>query len=238
MNELLTRTLASMTAGPLPWLVLTIACYLGAVWLYKRSGQQPWLIPVFTAVPVIVCVLLLTGTPYATYQQGTAWLSLLVGPATVALALPLYAQRDRIRRLWRPIAVSLVVGCVVALLSAMGIAWLFGASMESMVSLAPKSATIPIALPLAERFGGLPSLAAVAVAITGIAGTIVAPLILRLLRCTDPAVEGFALGLTAHAIGTARSIQMNPTAGAFSALAMGLNGVATAVAMPLLMALL
>ena len=238
MNELLTRTLASMTAGPLPWLVLTIACYLGAVWLYKRSGQQPWLIPVFTAVPVIVCVLLLTGTPYATYQQGTAWLSLLVGPATVALALPLYAQRDRIRRLWRPIAVSLVVGCVVALLSAMGIAWVFGASMETMVSLAPKSATIPIALPLAERFGGLPSLAAVAVAITGIAGTIVAPLILRLLRCTDPAVEGFALGLTAHAIGTARSIQMNPTAGAFSALAMGLNGVATAVAMPLLMALL
>lgn len=238
MNELLTRTLASMTAGPLPWLVLTIACYLGTVWLYKRSGQQPWLIPVFTAVPVIVCVLLLTGTPYATYQQGTAWLSLLVGPATVALALPLYAQRDRIRRLWRPIAVSLVVGCVVALLSAMGIAWLFGASMESMVSLAPKSATIPIALPLAERFGGLPSLAAVAVAITGIAGTIVAPWLLRVLHCTDPAVEGFALGLTAHAIGTARSIQQHPTAGAFAALAMGLNGVATAVAMPLLMALL
>jgi hypothetical protein len=96
----------------------------------------------------------------------------------------------------------------------------------------------PIALPLAERFGGLPSLAAVAVAITGIAGTIVAPWLLRVLHCTDPAVEGFALGLTAHAIGTARSIQQHPTAGAFAALAMGLNGVATAVAMPLLMALL
>ena len=238
MNAVLERTLASLSTGPLPWLILTIACYLAAVWLYKRSGQQPWLIPVFTAVPVIVCVLLLTGTPYPTYQQGTAWLSLLIGPATVALALPLYAQRARIRRLWRPIAVSLVVGCVVALLSAMGIAWVLGGSMESMVSLAPKSATIPIALPLAERFGGLPSLAAVAVAITGIAGTIVAPWILRSMRCTDPAVEGFALGLTAHAIGTARSIQMHPTAGAFSALAMGLNGVATAVAMPLLMALL
>jgi predicted murein hydrolase (TIGR00659 family) len=232
------RTLTSMQAGPLPWLILTIACYLAAVWLYKRSGQQPWLIPVFTAVPVIVCVLLLTGTPYASYQQGTAWLSLLVGPATVALALPLYAQRERIRRLWRPIAVSLTAGCIVALLSAMGIAWVLGGSLESIVSLAPKSATIPIALPLADRFGGLPSLAAVAVAITGIAGTIVAPWLLRRLHCTDPAVEGFALGLTAHAIGTARSIQIHPTAGAFSALAMGLNGVATAVAMPLLMALL
>lgn len=234
----LQRTLDSMQLGPLPWLILTIACYLAAVWLYKRSGQQPWLIPVFTAVPVIVCVLLLTDTPYASYQQGTAWLSLLVGPATVALALPLYAQRERIRRLWRPIAVSLTVGCIVALLSAVGIAWVLGGSMESIVSLAPKSATIPIALPLAERFGGLPSLAAVAVAITGIAGTIVAPWLLRRLHCTDPAVEGFALGLTAHAIGTARSIQIHPTAGAFSALAMGLNGVATAVAMPLLMALL
>ena len=238
MNAIVERALGAMGSGPLPWLILTIACYLAAVWLYRRCGQQPWLIPVFTAVPVVVTVLLLTGTPYATYQQGTAWLSLLVGPATVALALPLYAQRERIRQLWRPIAVALAMGCVVALVSAMGIAWLFGASMESMVSLAPKSATIPIALPLAERFGGLPSLAAVAVAITGIAGTIVAPLILRALRCTDPAVEGFALGLTAHAIGTARSIQINPTAGAFSALAMGLNGVATAVAMPLLMALL
>jgi predicted murein hydrolase (TIGR00659 family) len=234
----LQRTLDSMQAGPLPWLILTIACYLAAVWLYKRSGQQPWLIPVFTAVPVIVCVLLLTGTPYASYQLGTAWLSLLVGPATVALALPLYAQRARIRRLWRPIAVSLTVGCIVALLSAIGIAWVLGGSLESIVSLAPKSATIPIALPLAERFGGLPSLAAVAVAITGIAGTIVAPWLLRRLHCTDPAVEGFALGLTAHAIGTARSIQIHPTAGAFSALAMGLNGVATAVAMPLLMALI
>lgn len=237
MNAALERTLTAMATGPLPWLLLTIACYLVAMWLYKRSGQQPWLIPVFTAVPVVVAVLLLTGTPYTTYQQGTAWLSLLIGPATVALALPLYAQRARIRQLWRPITVALLVGCVVALLSAVGITWVLGASMETMVSLAPKSATIPIALPLAERFGGLPSLAAVAVAITGIAGTILAPWLLRLLHCTDPAVEGFALGLTAHAIGTARSIQQHPTAGAFAALAMGLNGVATAVAMPLLMAL-
>jgi len=235
---LVDRLQDALTAGPLPWLVLTLACYLSAVQLYRRSGQQPWLIPVFTAVPVVVLVLLLTGTPYATYQQGTALLGLMIGPATVALALPLYAQRARIRRLWRPIAVALTVGCVVGLVSAIGIAWAFGGSMESIVSLAPKSATIPIALPLAERFGGLPSLAAVAVAITGIAGTIVAPWLLRRLHCNDPAVEGFALGLTAHAIGTARSIQTHPTAGAFAALAMGLNGVATAVVMPLLMVLL
>ena len=127
MNATLDRAITSLGSGPLPWLVLTIACYLAAVALYKRSGQQPWLIPVFTAVPVVVAALLLTGTPYTTYQNGTALLSLMVGPATVALALPLYAQRERIRRLWRPITVALLVGCVVALLSAMGIAWVLGA---------------------------------------------------------------------------------------------------------------
>jgi putative effector of murein hydrolase len=104
------------------------------------------------------------------------------------------------------------------------------------MSVAPKSATIPIALPMAERFGGLPSLAAVAVAVTGISGTMLAPWLGRLLRTQDPAVNGFALGLTAHAIGTARGLQVNPTAGAFAALAMGLNGVLTALLMPLCVA--
>lgn len=227
-----------LQGSALPWLVLTMGVYLAALALYKRSGCHPLLIPVFTAVVVIVSLLLLTGTPYATYREGVQWLSLLVGPATVALAVPLYAQRQRIRALWLPITVALVVGCVVALVSAMGIAWALGGSWETVVSLAPKSATIPIALPMAERFGGPASLAAVAVAITGIAGTMMAPLLIRLVRSDDPAVQGFALGLTAHAIGTARALQVNPTMGAFSALAMGLNGVATAVVMPLCLAVL
>lgn len=226
-----------LQGSALPWLVLTMGVYLAALALYKRSGCHPLLIPVFTAVVVIVSLLLLTGTPYATYREGVQWLSLLVGPATVALAVPLYAQRQRIRALWLPITVALVVGCVVALVSAMGIAWALGGSWETVVSLAPKSATIPIALPMAERFGGLPSLAAVAVAVTGISGTMLAPWLGRLLRTQDPAVNGFALGLTAHAIGTARGLQVNPTAGACAALAMGLNGVLTALLMPLCVAL-
>ena len=229
--------LTQLSASPLPWLVLTMVVYLVTMALYQRSHCHPLLIPVFPSVVIIVGILLATDTPYATYQQGVQWLHLLIGPATVALAIPLYAQRERIRALWRPIGVALLVGCMVALLSAMGIAWALGASWETLVSLAPKSATIPIALPMAERFGGLPSLAAVAVAVTGISGCMLAPLLLRLVRSTDPAVEGFAQGLTAHAIGTARSLQVHPTAGAFAALAMGLNGVLTALLMPLCVAL-
>lgn len=227
----------NLTVTHLPWLVLTMAAYLATMALYKRFQCHPLLIPVFPSVIIIVCVLLATDTSYATYKQGVEWLNILIGPATVSLAIPLYAQRARIRTLWRPICVALVVGSVVALFSAMGIAWALGGSWETIISLAPKSATIPIALPMSERFGGLPSLAAVAVAVTGISGCMLAPLLMRWVRSKDPAVEGFAQGLTAHAIGTARSIQINPTAGAFAALAMGLNGVLTAVLMPFCVAL-
>lgn len=225
-----------LARSPLPWLVLTLLAYAGALALYRRSGAHPLLIPVLTAVAAIVAVLLATGTPYATYRQGVELLSFLVGPATVALAVPLFAQRGRIRQLWRPLGVALLVGCTVAIASALLLAWALGGTRETLMSLAPKSATMPIALPVAERMGGLPSLAAVAVAITGIAGAVLAAPLLRLLRVQDPAVRGFAIGLTAHAIGTARELQVHPTAGAFAALAMGLNGVATAVLVPLCVA--
>lgn len=236
-ERLHTAWLSLAESSPLPWLVLTMLVYMAAMAIYRKSGNRPLLIPVFTGVVVIVTILMITGTPYATYRSGVSLLGLMIGPATVALAIPLYAQRERIRQLWLPISVALLVGCLVALLSALGIAWAFGGSQATLIAVTPKSATIPIALPMAERFGGTPSLAAVAVAITGISGTMMAPLLCRILRLRDPAVQGFAIGLTAHAIGTARAIQLNPTAGAFSALAMGLNGVATAVLMPLVLAI-
>ena len=233
MTTDLPALVATLAGTPLPWLVLTLLAYLGALALYRRSGAHPLLIPVFTAVVAIVAVLMATGTPYATYRDGVSLLSLLIGPATVALAVPLYGQRARIRQMWRPLGIALLVGSTAAIASAVLIAWALGGTLETLMSLAPKSATMPIALPVAERMGGLPSLAAVAVAITGIAGAIVAGPLLRLLRIHDPAVRGFAIGLTAHAIGTARELQVHPTAGAFAALAMGLNGVATAVLVPL-----
>lgn len=227
-----------LAASPLPWLLLTLLAYIAALMLYRRSGAHPLLIPVFTAVVAVVAVLLATGTPYTTYREGVELLSFLIGPATVALAVPLHAQRERIRAMWRPLCLALLAGCSVAIVSALGIGWALGASMETLLSLSPKSATMPIALPVAERLGGLPSFAAVAVAITGIAGAVLADPLLRLLRVQDPAVRGFAVGLTAHAIGTARELQTHPAAGAFAALAMGLNGVATAVLVPVFVALL
>lgn len=220
--------------SPLLWLTLTLLAYLGAVWLYRRSGGNPFLIPVLTAVIAIILVLKLSGTPYPVYLDSTRFITFWIGPATVALAVPLYGQLGRLKQIWLPVSVALLVGSSVAIASAVLVAWVLGGSLETLMSLAPKSATMPIALAVAERLGGLPSLAAVAVAITGIVGTIMARPLLHRLGLHDPAVHGFAVGMTAHAIGTARELQRNDTSGAFAALAMGLNGVATALLMPLI----
>lgn len=224
---------ARFAASPLLWLGVTLAAYLLAQWLYRRSGGRPLLIPVFTAVALVVGVLWLSGTPYPVYAQGTQLLTLLVGPATVALAVPLFGHRARLKAIWRPLCIALAVGSLTAIASAVGVAWALGGSRETLMSLAPKSATMPIAMPVAQRFGGLPALAAVAVALTGITGTVVSRPLLDLLRVHDPAARGFAIGLTAHAIGMARELQEHPGTGAFAALAMGLNGIATALLMPL-----
>ncbi|MBV8619680.1 MAG: LrgB family protein [Curvibacter sp.] len=220
--------------SPLLWLALTLLSYLGAVALYRRSGHNPFLIPVLTSVAFTMAVLWLTDTPYPTYFEGAQFVHFLIGPATVALAVPLYGQLPRLRTIWRPVLVALLVGSLTAIVSAVGIAWALGASRETLLSLAPKSATMPIAMAMAAQIGGLPSLAAVAVAVTGISGTIMARPLLNLAGIRDPAVRGFAVGIAAHAIGTARALQVHETAGAFSALAMGLNGVMTAVLLGLI----
>lgn len=232
------RLAVLLADSSLPWLTLTLLAYLAAVWLYQKSGNSPYLIPVLPSVVLVVAVLLLTGTPYPVYFDHVQALYFLIGPATVALAVPLYGQLHSIRTMWRPLGVALLVGSSAAIVSAVLVAWALGGSLETILSLAPKSASMPFALPVAERLGGLASLAAVAVAITGILGAVVARPVLNALGIENHAVRGFAVGLTAHAIGTARALQVSETAGAFSALAMGLNGIATAVLVPLFIALL
>ena len=232
------RLAVLLADSSLPWLTLTLLAYLAAVWLYQKSGNSPYLIPVLQSVVLVVAVLLLTGTPYPVYFDHVQALYFLIGPATVALAVPLYGQLHSIRTMWRPLGAALLVGSSAAIVSAVLVAWALGGSLETILSLAPKSASMPFALPVAERLGGLASLAAVAVAITGILGAVVARPVLNALGIENHAVRGFAVGLTAHAIGTARALQVSETAGAFSALAMGLNGIATAVLVPLFIALL
>ncbi|MGH8629403.1 MAG: LrgB family protein, partial [Burkholderiales bacterium] len=156
----------------------------------------------------------------------------LLGPATVALAVPLYFNFSKLRRLWLPLSVGLVAGSLTAALSAVGIAWLFDASAQTLLALAPKSATAPVAMGITEKLGGPPSLTAILVVSTGILGAIMGPAILNLLRVRDPAVRGFSIGTTSHGIGTARAFQESEEAGAFSGLAMGLTALVSALILP------
>ena len=234
MHDGLFQLWVFLSSSPLLWLTVTLLVYLGAMRLNAWSGGNSFVNPVLISVAAIVCVLLATGTPYPVYFDGAKFVHFLIGPATVALAIPLYSQLDRLRRMWLPLGVALLAGSAVAIASAVAIGRVLGASRETLLSLAPKSATMPIAMGVAEKIGGVPALAAMAVAVTGIGGAIMARPVFDLLGVRDPAVRGFAAGLTAHAIGTARAFQVNDVAGAFAALALGLNGIATALLVPLL----
>ncbi len=213
---------------------MTLLAYQGAYWLYERANFHPLLNPVAWSVALLVALLVTTGTPYATYFDGAQFVHFLLGPATVALAVPLYAQFGKLKRLALPLSVALLAGSLTAIASAVGIGWMFGASRETLLSLAPKSVTTPIAMGIAEKLGGLPTLTAVLVVSTGIIGAVSAKYVLNTLRVSDHAVRGFAVGTAAHGIGTARAFQVSEEAGAFAGLAMGLNGLATAILFPLL----
>ncbi|MBS1218896.1 MAG: hypothetical protein H6R21_2029 [Proteobacteria bacterium] len=226
-----------LSASPLLGLTLTLVAYQAAYWIYQRAGFNPLLNPVLLAIVMLVSALTLTDTAYAVYFDGAKFVHFLLGPATVALAVPLYLQFDRLKKLALPLACALLAGSVTAIVSAVGIAWLLGAADGTLLSVAPKSVTAPIAMGIAEKIGGIPSLTAVMVIMTGVSGAMMAKYVLDMLRITDHGVRGFAVGIAAHGIGTARAFQVSEQAGAFAGLGMGLNGLATAILMPLMLAL-
>lgn len=237
MTPRITDVWVYLSASPLLGLTLTLVAYQAAYWIYQRAGFNPLLNPVLLAILMLVTALTLTGTSYATYFDGAQFVHFLLGPATVALAVPLYLQFDKLKKLALPLAAALLAGSVTAIVSAVGIAWLLGASETTLLSLAPKSVTTPIAMGIAEKLGGIPSLAAVLVMLTGVSGSVMAKYVLDGLRIADHGVRGFAVGIAAHGIGTARAFQVSEQAGAFAGLGMGMNGLLTAILVPLLLVL-
>jgi predicted murein hydrolase (TIGR00659 family) len=222
-----------LSTSPLMWLTATLLAYQLALALHVRAKANPLVNPVVIAIAILVVLLALTKTPYKNYFDGAQFVHFLLGPATVALAIPLYQQLDKLRRNWLAFLVGTLAGSASAVVTAMGIAWLLGASPAVVLSLAPKSVTTPIAMGIAEKIGGLPSLTAVMVLFTGIIGASLAQVIMRLIKVRDDSVVGFAMGVTAHGLGTARAFQVSAEMGAFAGLAMGVTGALTAVLLPL-----
>lgn len=223
---------------PLLWLALTVVAYVVADAIHRRLGRHAAANPVLIAVALLLAVLLASGTRYEAYFEGAQFVHFLLGPATVALAVPLHRELGRARARAVPFTIALVAGSATAVVTAIGVARLLGATRPTLMSLAPKSTTTPVAMGIAEKLGGLPSLTAALVILTGILGAILGPGLLRLLRVSDPAATGFAMGVASHGIGTARAFQLSERAGAFSGLGMGLNALVTALFLPAVIRLL
>lgn len=223
-----------LSASPLLHLTLTLAAFQAASWLYRRAGLNPLLNPVMIAVALLVALLVATGTPYDRYFEGAQFVHFLLGPATVALAIPLYRQIARVKAEAGALLASILLGSLAAAGSAVGIGWALGGARETLIALAPKSVTAPVAMGITETLGGLPSLTAVLVILTGVIGAMLGPPLLTAIGVRDWAARGVALGVASHGIGTARAMQVREVAGAFAGLAMGLNALMTAILLPAL----
>jgi predicted murein hydrolase (TIGR00659 family) len=224
-----------LTTTPLLWLTATLAAYVVADHLSKSTQRHPLMNPVLFAVLILAALLWLTGTDYQTYFNGAQFVHFLLGPATVALAIPLHKNWQAIRRSIIPILGALVAGSVTAIVSAVGIGMLFGMPADVLASLAPKSVTAAIAMGISREIGGQPSLTATLVISTGILGAIMVTPLMNFLGLKDYRARGFAAGVASHGIGTARAFQVDPVAGAFAGIALGLNGLLTAILVPVLM---
>ena len=222
-----------LSQGPLVWLTATLVAYLIGDACFRAAGRKSWANPVLVAVILLALLLIGTGTDYATYFEGAQFVHFMLGPATVALGLPLYDNLPRVRKAALPMLAGLLAGSITAVVSALMIARAFGIDGSVRASLAPKSTTAPVAIGIAERIGGQPTLTAALVLLTGIFGAIIVTPLLNTMRIRDWRARGFAIGVAAHGIGTARAFQVNQTAGAFSGIGMGLNAVLTAIIAPL-----
>jgi len=220
---------------PLFWLSTTLAAYFVADRLAQLAGRHPIVNPVAIAVALIAVLLKLTGADYQTYFNGAQFVHFLLGPATVALAVPLYRNIDLVKRNLLPMLAALLVGALVAIVSAVLVAKALGASRPVLIALAPKSVTTGVAMAVTETLGGAPPLTAALVIITGVIGAIIVTPLMNALRVTDWAARGFSAGLASHGIGTARAFAVHPVAGVFAGIAMGLNAVVTPAVLPILL---
>jgi predicted murein hydrolase (TIGR00659 family) len=227
-----------LSQTPLLWLTVTLLVYAAADAVSLASRRHPLANPVLHSIWIVGVFLHVTGTSYTTYFSGAQFVHFLLGPATVALAVPLYENRRIVMSAILPMLAALVVGCVTAIVSVVLLAEAAGLPREVVLALAPKSVTAGVAMGISETLGANPAITAVATVLTGIMGAIVVTPMMNRMGITDFRARGFAAGLASHGIGTARAFQVDEVAGVFAGIAMGLNTLVTALLVPLAVTLL
>ncbi len=220
--------MAEWTNSPFFGVALSVAAFWIGVKLQKKTGLV-LCNPLLVAVTLVVGVLLVLGIPYEHYNQGGSLINLFLAPATACLAVAIYSKVRLLKENWLPILVGCAVGSAVSMGSVLGLCRLFRLDEVMAVSLLPKSVTTPIAVSVSQAHGGIPSITVVAVLLTGIMGSILAPLLIRLFRVKDPVVAGLSIGACSHAIGTSKALELGETEGAMSGLAIGVCGLVTVI---------
>lgn len=217
-------------------LILTIGLYVGAKWCYKAKPKV-YLSPLIVTPLLLIAFLLLTHISYESYNSGAKWLTDLLQPATIAFAVPLYKYFHLLKKYATEILVSVLCGSFVAILSSLFIAKGLHLNTQIVNSLIPRSVTTPIAMGVSENIGGVPTITAVFVIMTGLLGAIIGPIIIRLLRIENDIAKGALLGTAAHAAGTSKAFECSSTAGTISSLSMIIAALITICIAPWLVSI-
>lgn len=208
--------------------VLTIAAYLFGQWC-KRKWKLPICNPLLIAVIVVIALLLGFHVQYDTYYEGAKYISYLLTPATVCLAIPLYEQLETLKKNWKAIIIGITSGVLTSLVSILAMVVLFELSHEEYVTLLPKSITTAIGMDVSAELGGYVSITVAVIIITGVLGNVIGEAVLKLFRITDPVAKGIALGTASHAIGTSKAMELGEVEGALSSLSIVVAGIITVV---------
>ena len=230
MNEFLSQL-------PLFSLVLTIGAYQIGLF-FQRKCKTPLCNPLLISVALVVGVLLVTGFSVETYQADMKIFSWLITPATVALAVPLYQQMQKLKKNLPAILIGVAAGAVTALASVFALCALFSLDKQTTISLLPKSVTVAIGLAISKQNGGIEALTSLVIGFTGILGSVIGPMLCKLLRLKNPIAQGVAFGTSAHVIGTAKASELGSIQGAVSSLSLAVAGILTAVLFPFVVSLL
>jgi putative effector of murein hydrolase len=232
MNELLTQL--QSWQQPVSWLLITLLVYVLALKIFDVLGRRSFFHPLLLCMGILGLILLISQQGLAEYQQQVSLLQWFLGPATVALAVPLFKQLTGLRRKASGVLLPILVGGIVAPLSAFICLYWTDMDRALQITMLSKSITTPLAMDTARLIGGYPELAAVIVILTGIVAAVVSPLVFRLLSIKSQQAQGLALGTVAHAIGAAQGLQTSEKSAAFATLALCVNGVLSAIILPLL----
>lgn len=211
--------------------LLTVVIFLSFQKLYQWK-KWPILNPLFWSILSIIGLIVLKATDYRTYREGTQVISFFLGPATVVLAVPMYRQREMLRRYWKPIFMGVAVSVVISALSITALSLILKLNHTMLLSLLPKSITTPIGISLAEQIGGVPALTVVSIILTGIAGAMFSPQLIKMAGIKHPVAVGIAIGSSSHVVGTTKAIELGEVEGAMSSLSIAIAGVLTYVMIP------